>query len=177
MADVAPEAIELLERGRTFASGRAWADARVSLQRADEAAPLEAQDLDLLATSLYMLGRVDDFLAVLERAHRSYLDRGEGLRAARCAFFIGVNLALRGEMGGATGWFGRAQRLVEREGQDCAERGYLLLPVAMQHEATGNPEAAFAAAAEAAEIGERFGDTDLFSLAVHTQGLALIRQG
>jgi DNA-binding CsgD family transcriptional regulator len=177
MADVAPEAIELLERGRTFASGRAWADATAFLEHADEAAPLGAEDLDLLATSLYMLGRVDDFMGVLERAHQAYLDRGEGLRAARCAFFIGVNHALRGEMGPATGWFGRAQRLVEREGQDCAERGYLLLPVAMQHEATGNPEAAYAAAAEAAEIGERFRDTDLFSLAVHTQGLALIRQG
>src|SRR5205807_1665743 len=55
--------------------------------------------------------------------------------------------------------------------------GYLLMPVAMQNEAAGNYEAAFAAAAAAAEVAERFRDADLFSLAVHTQGLVLIKQG
>jgi ATP/maltotriose-dependent transcriptional regulator MalT len=47
----------------------------------------------------------------------------------------------------------------------------------MQHQATGNYEAAHAAAAEAAEIGQRFRDADLFALAVHTQGQVLIKQG
>jgi len=28
-------------------------------------------------------------------------------------------------MGRATGWFGRAQRLLEREQRDCVEQGYL----------------------------------------------------
>src|SRR5262249_62160110 len=72
---------------------------------------------------------------------------------------------------------GRPQRLVDRHGHDCAERGYLLVPVAMQHEAAGDHEAAYAAASAAAELGERFRDMDLFSLALHTQGRALIRQG
>jgi DNA-binding CsgD family transcriptional regulator len=51
------------------------------------------------------------------------------------------------------------------------------MPVAMQHEAAGEYEAALAVATTAAELGERFGDADLFSLAVHTQGLVLIRLG
>lgn len=46
-----------------------------------------------------------------------------------------------------------------------------------QHEANGDYEAAAAHAAEAAAIGERFGDADLFALAVHSQGLLLIKQG
>ena len=37
--------------------------------------------------------------------------------------------------------------------------------------------AAAAAAAAAAEIGQRFGDADLFALAVHGQGYMLIKQG
>ena len=56
----------------------------------------------------------------LERAHHAYLDAGERLRAARCAFWIGMNLLLRREVGRATGWMGRAQRLVDREGASAS---------------------------------------------------------
>jgi DNA-binding CsgD family transcriptional regulator len=171
------DTIDELGRGREFYARRAWVDAYKSLSRADQATPLGAEDLNLLATSAYMLGRDDDYLSGLERAHRAYLDGGEAVRAVRCAFWVGVNLALRGEMARATGWFGRAQRLLEREERDCVERGYLLVPVLLRHVATGDWEAAAGTAAEAAEIGERFGDADLLALAVHEQGHALVRQG
>ena len=147
------------------------------LSHTDQAAPLGAEDLELFATSAYMIGRNDDHLSGLERAHHMYVDTGEALRAVRCAFWVGINLALRGEMAHATGWFGRAQRLVEREKRDCVERGYLLMPIMLQHGANGDWEAAYATAADAAEIGERFGEADLFALAVHEQGHALVKQG
>jgi DNA-binding CsgD family transcriptional regulator len=86
-------------------------------------------------------------------------------------------LAIRGEMGPAAGWLGRAQRLLEREQEECVEQGYMLMPVAFQHEAEGDVEGASATAAAAAEIGERFGDADLFALALHTQGDILVRAG
>jgi DNA-binding CsgD family transcriptional regulator len=47
----------------------------------------------------------------------------------------------------------------------------------LRHEASGDWEAAYATAADAAEIGERFGDQDLLALAVHEQGHALVKQG
>ena len=103
-------ALDSVERGRTAYADRAWASAADSLLEADEVTPLGAEDLELLATSLYMLGRMDEALGVLERAHEAYLDDGEPLRAVRCACYLWVNLALRGELGRATGWFGRAQR-------------------------------------------------------------------
>jgi hypothetical protein len=99
------------------------------------------------------------------------------MRAVRCAFWVGINLALRGETSRASGWLGRAQRMVEREEGDCVERGYLLVPVVLRHEAIGDLETAYAAAASAAEIAERFGDADLLALAVHEQGLILVNQG
>ena len=166
-----------LERGRQAYLTSSWREAYESLSRADQVAPLAGEDLELLATSVYMLGREDEWMQLLERACQSYSDAGMLLPAARCAFWIGTHLATRGEMGPATGWLGRAQRLVERDGSDCVEQAYMLLPVAFQHEAAGDYEGAAATAAEAAEAGELFGDADLFALAVHTQGEIVVRNG
>src|SRR5207237_746786 len=148
-----------------------------ALVRLSHAGPGAAEDLELLATSAYMLGREDEWLQVLERAYRGHSEAAEGRRAVRCAFWIGTQLALRGEMGPATGWLGRAQRLLEREPGECVEHGYMLMPVVFQHQAQGDWEGASATAAAAAEIGERFGDADLFALAVHVQGDILVRYG
>jgi DNA-binding CsgD family transcriptional regulator len=168
---------DVLESGRESYAGSLWADAYESLSLADQVAPLGAEDLTLLATSAYMLGRDDDFVETMERAHHVHLDAGEVPAAARCAFWLGINLVTRGETSRATGWFGRAHRLLEREELECVERGYLLIPSLLQQAASGDHEAAYATAADAAAIGERFGDADLLALAGHEQGFALFRQG
>jgi DNA-binding CsgD family transcriptional regulator len=155
----------------------AWSDAYSFLSGADQETSLEGRDLELLATSAYMLGRDDEWMRTLERAHQASLEAGDKLHAARCAIWIGMQLARGGELGPATGWLGRAQRLVEGEERECVERGYLLMPRVFQHQAACDYEAAAAVAGEAVEIGERFDDTDLFALAVHTQGEMLIRHG
>jgi DNA-binding CsgD family transcriptional regulator len=166
-----------IEQGREFYAHRAWGDAYAALSAADREAALPADDLELLATTAYMLGREDEYFGALGRAHRAHLNAGKGLHAARCALWIGMNLAQRGEMGQAGGWLGRARRLVEREGRECVERGYLLIPRMFEHEAMGDLSAAIATAAEAAAIAERFGDVDLLALAVHSQGHLLVSAG
>jgi DNA-binding CsgD family transcriptional regulator len=170
-------AVDELERGRECYARRAWTDAYESLSRADRAAPIRAEDLELLARSAYMLGRDDDYRGALERAYHAYLDAGNSPRAARCAWWVGHNLLFRGETAPARGWFARGQRLLDREDRDCVERGYVLIPVLLQHVVSGDHEAAHATAAEAAEIGERFGDRDLVAIALMEQGHALVRQG
>ena len=172
----APDRADELERGREAFARRVWLEAHDLLFRAHEQAPLDAQDLYLLGTAAYMLGRDDDSLAWLERTHQRYLADGELLPAGRCAAMLGLHLASRGQIGPASGWLGRAQRLIEPEGE-CAERGYLLLPGVFQHEAAGDFAAAAAVAQEAVGLGERFGDRDLFALAAHSQGHMLIRNG
>jgi ATP/maltotriose-dependent transcriptional regulator MalT len=166
----------VLKRGRQAYAESAWGQAYESLARADEREPLSAEDLELLATSAYMLGREDQWFQILERASKAHVEAGERRRAARCAFWIGMQLAMRGEMGPATGWLSRAHRLIEGE-DECAEHGYLLMPVAFQHDAQGDLEGAVATAATAAEIGGRFGDKDLFALAIHSQGEFLVNGG
>ncbi len=167
----------VLERGRASYGKGAWLDAYESLSRADENDLLEPEDLELLARSAYMLGRDDDYVRGLERAHHGHLDAGEVPRAARCAWWIGHNLLFRGETARATGWFGRGDRLLDREGRDCVERGYLLIPVGLRAEASGDAGTAYATWTEAAAIGERFGDPDLVTIARMGQGHALVRQG
>jgi ATP/maltotriose-dependent transcriptional regulator MalT len=166
-----------LKQGREFYRRRAWDDAYRCLSLADEASRLGGDDLELLALSAYMIGLDDEYLSALERAHHAHLDAGKGVRAVRCVFWLGLRLFFRGETGRATGWFARAQRLLEREGHECAERGYLLLPVVEQQLAAGDCEAAYATAANAADIGERFGDADLIACARHQQGRIRLQQG
>ncbi|HZQ04153.1 MAG TPA: LuxR C-terminal-related transcriptional regulator [Gaiellaceae bacterium] len=168
--------VDELERGRSAYTRRAWFEAYDALTAAEEQAALAAPDAELLSTCAYMLGRDDESAAWLERGHQRNLDEGDTVGAARCAVWIGLELASRGQIGPATGWLGRAHRLLEHE-PECAQHGYLLLPVMFKHEAVADFGAAAAAAAEAARIGERFGDRDLFALAVHGQGHMLIKDG
>ena len=172
----ARERIDKLEEGREASARRAWLEAHDLLAGAHEQFALEAPDLELVATCAFMLGRDDESVAWLERAHRRFLADGETLRAVRCAGWIGINLALRGEIGPATGWFGRAHRLLETEGE-CAERGYLRLPEVFSHEAAGDFVVAAGVAQEAVRIAERFDDRDLFALAIQAQGYMLLKDG
>ena len=164
-------------RGREAYAARRWREAFDTLSRADAEEPLAPSDLELLAVAANMMGRDDDWAGALERAHDGYLDADERQRAARCAMWIGMYFTARGAMGAAGGWIGRFQRLLEELPDAQAERGYLLLPEMFRHEAAGDLEAAAAVAGDAAAIGRRFDDPDLFALAAHGQGHMLVRAG
>jgi ATP/maltotriose-dependent transcriptional regulator MalT len=170
-------AVDDLERGRACWARGEWRSAYELLSRAHRSAPLGAEDLELLATAAYMRGRDPDYLDNLEHAHRVYLEAGDTARATRTAFWLGMQLMLAGETGRGTGWLGRAQRLLEQRPDDCVERGYLLMPLAFQREATGDLDGAAGIASDAAAVAERFGDRDLFALAVHMQGQLLVKAG
>jgi ATP/maltotriose-dependent transcriptional regulator MalT len=168
------EAASALERGRDAYAARAWGDARALLQQADAAEPLVPSDLALLATASYMLGHDEEWVAAHERAHHLHLDADEIEQAARAAFWIGMTLALRGELGPAEGWLGRAQRLLDESGADCAERGFLLIAYGHALLSAGDAAAAGKAGAEAGAIARRFGDRDLFAFAVLLEGQAAL---
>jgi ATP/maltotriose-dependent transcriptional regulator MalT len=124
-----------------------------------------------------MLGRVEDYLAALARAHDAYLERDDELRAAGCALWIGLTLSTRGNVGRAGGWLGRAERLIERHGGDRVETAYLLVPRMFERAASGDLAGAIDTAAEIATAARRFGDADLLALATHEQGRFLVSDG
>ena len=81
-----------LEQARRHHAARAWALAFEAFRAADGACELGAEDLQRFATAAYLVGRDDDYLALLERAHHAHLDQGRRLQSVRCAFWLGLRL-------------------------------------------------------------------------------------
>lgn len=164
-----------LEKGRVHYNRQEWADAFESLMQAENTASLDAADLDRLVWSAGLIGNDDQFVSALERLHQVCTRSGNKRQAARSAFWIGFRLLSIGSSSRAMGWLARAKRHLEEEDNDCAERGYLLLPAVYRHLFADENEDARAAAREAADIGERCGDPDLVAIARNLQGRALLR--
>jgi DNA-binding NarL/FixJ family response regulator len=168
---------DVLTAAREAYGRRAWTRARELLVHADEEASLAAEDLERLAVASYMLGLDDRQLEALGRAHHAHVRDGDRAGAVRAAYWLGIHCWLRGEPGRATGWLGRAERLLEHEDRDCVERGYLSSAEALRSTIAGDWPAARAAAADAVGIGERFGDPDLVALGLIDLGRGLIEEG
>jgi DNA-binding CsgD family transcriptional regulator len=166
-----------VDRAREHYGRRAWAHAHEAFLLAERETALAAEDIERLAMAAYLTGWDEEYLAALERAYHAYCDSDRFLRAVRCAFWLGFRLLMRGEMGRASGWFARGQRLLDRDARECAERGYLLLPVVEQRLGSGDCEGAYGIAAEAAAIGDRCRDADLIACARHQQGRIRLQQG
>ncbi len=165
-----------LELGRESFRTHAWRSAFSELSAADAEAPLDPEDLALLAQAALLTGKEAEFTDVLARAHQAFLAREDALAAVRCAFWVGFNLMLRGEFAKAGGWLARAARLLEDQ-PECVENGYLLLPEAFRTFQGGDPGAAYSLFVRAFEIGNRYGEKDLAALALQGQGRSLIRRG
>jgi len=166
-----------LEQARQAVARRDWKEAHEALVTAGRAEPLGTDDLWRLALASYLIGKEEDFVEALREAHQACLDAGESLEAVRAAFWMGQHFAGRGDIARATGWFGRAARVVEEREAEGAARGYVLLPLAHRKLMEGDYEASARTSRDAAEIGRRCSDPDLTALAVHVEGRALLRLG
>jgi DNA-binding CsgD family transcriptional regulator len=168
---------QMLERARQAFERKAWAESYQLFKEADGKACLEPQDLERLATAASLLGLDLESEAYWARAHQTFLDRGDYEGAARSASQLASQLLQLGAAAPASGWFARAERILDDARLDCVIRGYLLIPSAIQRIVQGDPAAGHAAFTQAAEIAMRFGDRDLASFAWNGQGRALIRLG
>jgi DNA-binding CsgD family transcriptional regulator len=168
---------DALDLGRASFARRAWGDAYAQLSAADREAALAPEDLVRLALAAHLVGRDADSADVWTRAHHAFVSRGDAEQAARCAFWLAFWLMLQGERARSGGWLAHARRLLDDGRRDCAEQGYLLVPAALQLLAEGDAATAYTTFGQAAEIGERFGESDLAAFGRLGQGQALIRLG
>src|SRR5512138_702255 len=118
MTGVAPENSPQLARAREAYTRRAWDDAYQLFASVDRVSPLCRDDLEMYSWAAGLSGRDRELLAILERAYQLLLE-AEPLEAARVGFWLGYRLSGLGELGQASGWFARVERLLEREAKPC----------------------------------------------------------
>ncbi len=165
-----------LGSGRQLFADKSWADARETLQRADEQQPLGVEDLWRLAWAASLSGRDQQAFEVLERIYQSQVEVAPRV-AFRAAFWLGFRLAHLKESSRAQGWLGRAERCLEGLPASAVERGYIEVPRIRGLFFSGQFAEALELATRVAEIGQREGDRDLSTFARNLQGRVLIRQG
>jgi len=168
---------EEIERGRKAFADEEWADAFLHLSAAAEDSPLEIDDLERQAAAAYLAGRADGSVELWATAHHDCAQRADVARAARCAFWVAFVLLNRGELARGGGWVDRAQRLLTEDEVDCVERGYLRYCTALRAVFEGDVVSAHAGFREAVEVGDRFNDAQLTTLARIGEGRCLVYLG
>jgi DNA-binding NarL/FixJ family response regulator len=169
--------VSVIDEGRAAFERQAWGDAFRDLSAVEVADGLGLEDSERLAVAAYLVGRSEESVDAWTRAHVKCVRLGEIARAARCAFWLAFGFLNRGDLARGGGWIDRAQRLLAESGLECVEQGYLRYPVALRAIFEGDGATAHAAFTEAAEIGARFGETELVTLARVGVGRCLIYMG
>jgi DNA-binding CsgD family transcriptional regulator len=157
---------DALERGRDAFERRAWTEAFEQLTTADLVDP---HDLERLAVVANLLGRDDASEQAWERAHAACLECDDAARAARCAFWLGLALMLRGDEARAGGWIARAERLADEAGE-CAAAGFVVTPRFLALLTAGDAGGAGELATGMVDLARRTGDLELLALGLLSTG-------
>ena len=169
--------IDALAAGRDAFARHAWTQAYAELSAADRASPLDLEDVERLAVSAYLIGRDQASADLWARAHSDSVRQHDLPRAARCTFWLVADLLTKGQVARANGWLARAQRLLDDEACECAERGLLLVLVARRHIKEGNVAAASGRAEEAIALARQFPDPALQVFSRLIQAQLCVRRG
>lgn len=154
---------------------QSWSEIYEVLKKREKG--LKPEELYQLALAAYLTGRDKESLTMLARAHHQFLECQKVRQAVRCAFWMGMLLAFKGERARGGGWFSRAQRLMEEHQLTGPENGLLLLPAGLGSLGAGKAEMAYANFKKAGEAGKGYDDPDLTTLSLLGQGQAMILMG
>jgi class 3 adenylate cyclase len=169
-----PVAEDELAAGRDAAARGAWHDAydRLNATR-DE---LGAADLERLAEAAYWTGRLEEAIELRERAYAAFVDAGAKADAARLALWISTDYFQKAALAVSSGWFARAERLLEGEEQSVAH-GFLAFTRGTNRIMSGDVDTGLEDVNVALELARRHGDRNLEALARVAKGRALVLKG
>jgi DNA-binding CsgD family transcriptional regulator len=154
---------------------QAWKAAYRGFRAADEArAQLDAEDLERLAVCAFMVGKPEESDDAWVRAHSQWLRLRDVRRAARCTFWLVLDLLSRGERAQARGWLARTQHVLDATIGGCAEEGLLLVLTGRLRVAERDLDGAHDAASRALVLARQFDDSELqvFSRLIQAQLVA-----
>jgi DNA-binding CsgD family transcriptional regulator len=166
-----------VEQGREAYGGQRWSEAYRLLSLANDLAPLEVPDLELLAVSAYLTGNDAISNDLWVRGYNECLRLHDIPRAARCVFWLALDLLATGEIARAGGWLTRTLRLLDDGKYDCPERGLVLVLIGRLHAIRGDAQLAYAFARQAVAISDRFDDPDLKAFGGLILGQTKVRIG
>jgi len=155
---------------------QSWNEAYTRLSDGDREGQLGTGDLELLATAAYLVGDDRASAAAWTRAYHARVRSNEKRRAARCAFWLILELLSVGDWVRGSGWLSTAERLLDDD-PDCAERGLLLVLAGRTHAKNGDSAAANEAFARAARLSAACDDWELKAFALLGLGQAKAGDG
>ena len=133
-------------------------------------------ELERQATAAYLSGEDEATEALWIRAHNECLQIGDLRRAARCIYWLVLDLFNRREWARGNGWLERGLHFPE-PANNSAAHGLLLVLAARNHLRLGDVEAAAQAALRAGELASRFSDPDLGVFSRMARALVHARRG
>ena len=171
------EVIDRAEAGRAAIAARRWREGYELLRAADADEPLGAEDLELLAWSVYLTDEIVQAVPLLERAYAGYVAAGNNARAALVAVQLGHEYgSVRLQKAVGSGWLARAERLLEGEAEGLAH-GYLALQRSLESLAAHDFDATLELGETAGRIGREHGDMGLELRGRQRRAVALIYRG
>jgi ATP/maltotriose-dependent transcriptional regulator MalT len=162
-----------LETGWADLAGGRWTAAHACFERAI-AAKETAEAHEGLSWAAWWLDEADVLFAARDRAYRLYQQRGDAASAARMATWLACDeLDFHGAFAVASGWLGRARRLLDGRAQG-PEQGWLAFFEGFMASGAGDSRRAAELAIEAAAIGRRLDVPDLEMLGLALEGATLV---
>ena len=170
------QVLEALDDARAAVARHAWREAYAAYAKLDPQA-LEPSDLESHAESAWWTGKLDEAIALRERAYSAYTAAGDMLGAARMALTLAWDHDGRGSYAVANGWLANAGRLLDGL-SEAPEHGRLLLMRAIAALfVDGDYERADALFDDTYELARRVGDRDVQVLALSGKGRTAIKAG
>ena len=150
-----------------------WDEARALFEQAVGVAETP-EAFEGLSWAAWWLDDAEVVFAARERAYRLYETAGDVAGAARMATWLACDqLDFRGALAVASGWLGRAHRLLDPL-EPGPEHGWLAFLEGYMAHAGGETAKAAEFGRRSAELGRRFGVPDLEMLGLALEGAALV---
>jgi LuxR family maltose regulon positive regulatory protein len=168
---------DLLHKGRQALAAGQWEKAHELLEDAVKSEE-SAEAYEELGWACWWLNNAAGVFENRSKAYNLYLEKNNKLGASRNAGWMGLDyIEFKGEFAVASGWFKRAESLLEGL-PDSPELGFIkLLKARWAFQAEKDTELAFKLIDECSELGKSLDITDVEMLAEALKGFILVVEG